>query len=36
MRIRKPLIISPRILLSFLLSWIALLVTAFTLGLRLS
>lgn len=35
MRFHKPLVISPRMILSFLLSWIGLLATAFTLGLRL-
>jgi len=35
MRIHKPLIISPKMLLSFILSWVGLLTTAFTLGLRL-
>ena len=35
MRIHKPLIISPRMVLSFVLGWIGLLATAFTLGLRL-
>ena len=35
MRIPKTLVISPRVILSFLLSWVGLLVTAFTLGLRL-
>ena len=35
MRFRRPLVISPRIILSFVLSWAGLLATAFTLGLRL-
>ncbi len=35
MTVHKPLIISPRLLLSIVLSWIGLLATAFTLGLRL-
>jgi hypothetical protein len=35
MRFRKPLIISPKMLLSLVLSWVGLLATAFTLGLRL-
>ena len=35
MRTPKPLVISPRMILSFFLGWIGLLVTAFTLGLRL-
>lgn len=35
MRFHKPLIVSPKILLSFFLSWVGLLATAFTLGLRL-
>jgi hypothetical protein len=36
MRVQKPLVITPRMILSFLLSWIGVLATAFTLGLRLS
>ena len=36
MRAEKPLVISPGMILSFLLSWIGSLATAFTLGLRLS
>ena len=36
MRFRKPLVISPKMLLSLLLSWVGLLVTAFSLGLRLA
>ena len=36
MRFHKPLVISPRLLLSFFLSWAGLLATAFTLGLRLA
>ena len=35
MRFHKPLIISPKMLLSFVLSWVGLLATAFTFGLRL-
>ena len=35
MRFQKPLIISPRIVLSLLLGWVGLLATAFTLGLRI-
>jgi len=35
MRFHKPLIISPKLLLSFFLSWVGLLATAFSLGLRL-
>ena len=35
MRIRKPLVISPRMILSFFLGWVGLLATAFTLGLQL-
>jgi len=36
MRFHKPLIVSPKLFLSFFLSWVGLLATAFTLGLRLS
>ncbi len=36
MRVQKPLVISPRMILSFLLGWIGSLAMAFTLGLRLS
>jgi hypothetical protein len=35
MRFPKPLIITPKMILSFLLSWVGLLATAFTIGLRL-
>ena len=35
MRFHKPLIISPKMVLSFVLSWVGLLASAFTLGLRL-
>lgn len=35
MRFHRPLVISPKVILSFLLSWVGLLVTAFTLGLRM-
>lgn len=36
MRDHGPVIISPKMLLSFFLSWVGLLATAFTLGLSLS
>ena len=36
MRFPKPLVISPKMLLSFILSSVGLLVTAFSLGLRLA
>jgi hypothetical protein len=35
MRFPKPLVITPKMMLSFLLSWVGLLATAFTIGLRL-
>lgn len=35
MRFRKPLVISPKMVLSFFLSWVGLLATAFSLGVRL-
>ena len=35
MRFHKPLVINPKVVLSFLLSWVGLLATAFTLGLKL-
>ncbi len=35
MRFHKPLVISPKLLLSLVLSWVGLLATAFSLGLRL-
>ena len=35
MRFHRPLVISPKLILSFLLSWVGLLATAFTIGLRL-
>ena len=36
MRFPQPLVVSPKMLLSVFLSWMGLLVTAFSLGLRLS
>ena len=35
MKIRKPVIISPKILLSLFLSWAGALATAFALGLKI-
>jgi hypothetical protein len=35
MRFHKPLIVSPKILLSMLLGWLGLLATAFAVGARL-
>lgn len=36
MRTGKPLVIGTKMLLSLFLGWVGLLVTAFSLGLRLS
>ena len=35
MKIRKPVIVSPKILLSLFLSWAGALATAFAIGLKI-